>query len=323
MTTHPILNGSILQLPAFSKWEEERWNQELDRMVAVGMDHVIVQWIVDVSNPKKKSDRNSSILADSQSVHETSNITGQLLKSSAARGMRVWLGLVWNSAWEQLGTLSSDDAWLTRQVDCSLFVLHGLKDLYQQYWPAIDGFYIPFELDNLRFNASQIEQQICTEFRRIADAIHLEGKQVMVAPFYNQNLVGALNALEYAIQWRRILMATYIDVLALQDGIGTRDPGSLQTHGSLERVHEWFGAFREMINTLPYKAALWSDLETYSQNVPATDPAPIQRVVEQLHREHGYVDHITSFSFNHFDSPGLNIDHDGQYKEYYRYANDK
>jgi len=272
-------------------------------MGAVGMDHLVIQWVTDIA----AFEPNSSPIAQT-----TIDCVRRVMASAATRHIGVWLGLASNDRWDN-GAPFTDG-----EVTLSIQVLQELYGLLGEYRTSISGFYIPFEIDNLRFQTPDLVDQICNQFSRITEEAHNYNKPVMVAPFYNQNLEGGQQPVEYAGLWQTILSATKIDVLALQDGMGPRDP---DPHASLDRLPEWFCAFRTMINGMATRTELWSDVETYYQSGKDSISAPVSRVIDQLTTEDEFVDRFTSFSFNHFDSPGLSRENQDKYIEYSQWVN--
>src|SRR6266566_10008982 len=103
----PILNGSILQLRTFIGWPSRNWDDEFDRMGAVGMDHLVIQWVTDIA----AFEPNSSPIAQT-----TIDCVRRVMASAATRHIGVWLGLASNDRWDNGAPFTDGEVTLSIQV---------------------------------------------------------------------------------------------------------------------------------------------------------------------------------------------------------------
>jgi len=103
--------------------------------------------------------------------------------------------------------------------------------------------------------------------------------------------------------------AAAMDIIAVQDGVGA-------LHATIADIPSWFEAMRTAVKEARPQIEFWVDLETYGAGFT---PAPVSRVIEQLKAVSPYVDGVTTFSFNHYDSPQQG--HDAQFKDWAAFVN--
>lgn len=219
---------------------------------------------------------------------------GTILAAAEQRDMQVWLGLSLDPNYWQ-GVFDPD-----RSAAENIALMLELEELYG-HSPALVGYYLPEEIDDRSFVTEQAHEAMIQYLAAMATAAHEQvGRPVMVAPYFGMNP----NALAYAAWWSTTLERAPIDVIALQDGVGTRRTTAQQgapMYQELARVAARHGV------------ALWSDLEIFEQihGWPVDElawqanPARIETVLEQLRLEAPFVTKFVTFDFTHHMSPRL------------------
>lgn len=86
--------------------------------------------------------------------------------------------------------------------------------------PACVGWYIPEEIDDATFSGPGRAAALRAYLVRAAAALHMlaPGRRIAIAPFFS----GRLDAAGHAAFWRRVLGARSVDIVMLQDGVGSR-----------------------------------------------------------------------------------------------------
>ena len=231
-----------------------------------------------------------------------------ILNAAGEFGMQVFLGLgldpaFWSGAFDPDASAEKNVALMLR-----------LEDLYGDS-PALVGWYLPEEIDDRRFVASDVHEAAMRYLERVAGAAHERtGRLVMVAPYFGMTPDGPA----YAAWWDATLARAPIDVIALQDGVGTR-------RTTTEEGVSVFAALAEVAERRG--VALWSDLEVFEQihgwpvdtGAWQARPADIDRVKHQLRLEAPHVAKIVVFDFVHYMSPRLGGDAEALYRGYQAY----
>lgn len=236
-----------------------------------------VTWSVETSGPDRA----------------TWNPLGELLAAAEELGFDVWLGLSLDPAYWQ-GVFDPEGS-----AAANIALMHTLEELYGDS-PALAGYYLPEEIDDRSFVSESAHAAMTQYLAAMADAAHALNRPVMVAPYFGMNPDGGA----YAAWWDVALQAADIDVIAMQDGVGTRRTTAEQgvpVYRALKVVTDRHGV------------ALWSDLEVFEQTHgwPVDDlawqaqPATIESVIEQLELEAPFVAKFVVFDFTHYMSPRL------------------
>lgn len=282
--TAPLLSGTFLQIDAsMAAWSPEEWERELDWMRSVGLELIVLQyagygeawWYPGSFDPGAP------------------DLIGQLLDLAAARGMQVFLGLYLDPAyWSGAYDLEADLV-RNRRVADELAARYAAHE-------AFAGWYIPHELSDLTFrDEAQFAAAIAYGSRLVAHLHALTpGRPVSIAPYYGRYLPEAA----YQRRWEAFLDQVPVDVIMLQDGVGTHRVG-------IGDIAPHFRALRRAIGERPI--ALWADVEIFDQthgwpvdDLPwAATAAPLERVVRQMRAAAPYVERFVAFEFSHYMSP--------------------
>ncbi len=288
---HPIISGSFIQLSYGDIWTQADWEEEFDYMKDLGMDHVILQWIVDFS-PSEKAVYYDSPLYNASTGYANRNNQDTLLNVLTAaenKGIDVWVGLAANEQWWDSAT---DQAWLTGEAQANKDVIKDIWDSPEGYKniSSFKGWYSVWEIENYRFSARADQQKLRSALKTIVDYAHsYTGKPVMTSPYIG-GYSTALSPSGWKDMWTYILNpgdGANFDVVAPQDSFGNI-------------TSTYIAALKEAVDTNP-GCEMWSNIETY---VPSTGYGePTITMLDQVNSEIPYVSKMTSFSFLHYHSP--------------------
>jgi len=299
-----VWEGSFFQPYLTDSWSATNFATEFQYMKDVKMDHVIWQWTVD-SLPTRKWTYYPTNLPGYTQINSYDAV-GVSLAQAQIKGLKVWLGLNWTDDWWT--HYANDNVWLTNEFNLSQQVAQELWNRYgAQYDSTIAGFYLTMEMDNVNFQTTTTQDRMKTVYANTANYIHANtGKPVMVAPFFNSST--GQNAQTYANMWGYIVTTAPLDVVAVQDGIGVG-------HATVQNIASWLQPLGTALKAARPGIAFWVDLETLNPNYT---PAAVSRAIQQIEAEKAYVDKVTTFSFNHYDSPQQG--HTAEYNEWKAYT---
>lgn len=233
---------------------------------------------------------------------------GTIVSAAEQRGMRVWLGLsldpnYWQGIFDPAASAATNTA-----------LMLELEALYGDS-PAIAGYYLPEEIDDRSFVSDSAHEAMIQYLSAMVEAAHEQvGRPVMVAPYFGM----APNAAAYAAWWDTTLERAPVDIIAMQDGVGTR-------RTTAQEGVPVYAALAEVV--AKHGLTLWSDLEIFEQihgwpvdELPwQANSARIETVLEQLELEAPYVEKFVTFDFTHHMSPrlgGMAADLFSSYVEY-------
>lgn len=314
--THPVVDGSFIQLWLVKDWNDSRWTQEFTAMKEAGMDYLVfaptayrntAEDVTETIYPT--SLEGFRAFKDNEGVPYP-DMVDACLRNAQRVGIKVFLGLNAGDGWWEN---QSNEEWLAARMEEGNKVADELWSLYhEKYGDTICGWYWCWEADNL--NLTLANQSAAIFARAISiniDHLKATGKRlpVMFCPFMN---CLSSTPQEYADVWKYIFANSSLgagDIFCPQDGIGAGGQ-------TLDTVAQWFAALREAVNTKP-GLQLWSDVETFV----GTDwtGATIDRFVRQLELEQPYVDNYVTFAYCHYYSP-YNTD-PGFHNTYVNYVN--
>ncbi len=242
----------------------------------------------------------------------TGDPIGDLLAAAEELDFDVWLGLSLDPAyWEGKFDASASAASNTA------LMLH-LEELYGAS-PALVGYYLPEEIDDRSFVSKEAHKAMTDYLTAMADAAHDQvGRPVMVAPYFGIDP----NAAAYADWWDTTLGSAKLDVIAMQDGVGTK-------RTTAEQGAPVYQALKEVADR--HGVALWSDLEVFEQTHgwPVDDlgwqatSANIATVKRQLELEAPFVAKFVIFDFTSNMSPRLGGAAAELYRGYQEYLEER
>jgi len=237
---------------------------------------------------------------------------GELLAAAEQRGFQVWLGLgldpaYWQGAFDPVASAADNTALMLR-----------LEELYGAS-PALVGYYLPEEIDDRSFVTPAAHGAMISYLTAMADAAHGQtGRPVMVAPYFGMKP----NAANYAAWWDTTLNSAKLDVIAMQDGVGTK-------RTTVEEGAPVYEALKAVTDR--HGVVLWSDLEVFEQTHgwPVDDlawqatSASMATVKRQLELEAPYVSKFVVFDFTSHMSPRLGGPASALYEAYQAYLKER
>lgn len=235
-----------------------------------------------------------------------------VLDAAQALGMQVFLGLgldpsYWQGRFDPVQAAADNVA-----------VMERLQELYGAS-PALAGWYLPEEIDDRNFIRPEVHEAAMQYLAAMVQAVReRDGRPVMVAPYFGI----APNGPAYAAWWDTTLSRAKVDIIALQDGVGTR-------RTTAEEGVPVFEALAEVARR--HGVTLWSDLEVFEQihGWPVDDrpwqavPAGIEQLLRQLELEAPLVEKIVVFDFTHYMSPRLGGAAETLYRDYQAYLEER
>lgn len=282
--TAPVLSGTFLQIDAsMAAWPPDEWGRELDWMREAGLELIVVQY----------AGYGDAWWYPSSFAPGAPDLIGRLLHLAAERGMHVFLGLHLDPAyWSGGYDLEAD-------LERNMRVAQELTERYAAH-EAFAGWYIPHEISDWTFRDGAQFAAAVDYGRRLA--AHLRsltpGRPVSIAPYYSRYLSES----GYQRRWEEFLDQVPVDIIMLQDGVGTHRVG-------IGDIVPHFRALRRAIGERPIQ--LWADVEIFDQthgwpvdDLPwAATTAPLERIVQQMQAAAPYVDRFVAFEFSHYMSP--------------------
>ena len=222
------------------------------------------------------------------------NAIETILQVADELGMQVYLGLglnpeYWSGKFDAQGETAMNQKIMTE-----------LEDLYGSYG-SLAGWYLPEELDDRNFNTPQAKEAVATYLKSmVMYARFYTHRPVMVSPYFGINPDGTA----YAQWWDSVLSEAKVDIVAMQDGVGTR-------RTTIEESASVFAALQPIMEK--HDVQFWANIEVFDQihgwpvdaGTWQAIPATSDRVSTQLALESPYVQKVIIFEFSHYMSPRL------------------
>ncbi len=200
------VTGCFIQLSGLNATKSAAWWQgQFQAMQEIGFDTVVVQYVAYDKiyfYPTKIPEQNPSEIDAIQFI----------LDAAEKNSIEVFVGLqlegsFWGNKFDLAARKSQNEA-----------TLFELIDRYGKH-PAVCGWYLPEELSNHTRHAGYVDELLgyLGDMARLARK--KTGKPVMMSPYFGIDP----EAEAFAAWWDEVaLPAICIDILALQDGVGTR-----------------------------------------------------------------------------------------------------
>lgn len=300
----PLVSGAFIQLNDTSASEPgDWWGRQVAAMNAVGMDTVVIQY----------SGYGDEYFypTDIQGVkpNETDSLE-HILKATDEAGMRVFLGLqLSDTFW---GGSFDGDANLKRNRAT-------LEELYARYGShaSLSGWYIPEEISDHTQRKPQFAEDLLDYIGSISTlAKERTGLPVMISPYFGQEP----DAAAYAKWWdQTALPRLHVDILAMQDGVGTH-------RTTIEESRPVYEALRPIL--LRHGVTFWANNECFDQThgwpvddrAWAAQPAGFETFMAQVRSTAPMVEKSITFEFTTYISPmnpGLSKQLYQAYRDYY------
>ena len=280
------------------------WQAELGAMKTVGMDTVVVNYVA----------------YDNFYYYPTSVPGGQpfaidsienIMDAADHHGMSVFLGLHMEPEQFTSATFNLPANLAQGQAEVS--------ELWTRYGShaSLAGWYMPQEFsDYMAFHQPQLRDDIISYTRALTDQAHASsGLPMMISPYFGQNP----NAAAYANWWNTTgLPETAVDIVAMQDGVGTHRTTIAQSRTVFQALES------VMAN---HGVQFWANNESFDQthgwpvdNQPwAAQPVGIDNFVAQIESTNPLVEKSITFEFSHYMSPQGSAAMNTLYQQYSAY----
>ncbi len=301
----PIASGAFIQLSGGSASRSASWwVDELTAMRDLAMDTLVVQY-VGINNfyfyPTAVS---------GASPYPVDSIE-RILGAADALDMSVYLGL------------HLDTSINAGQFDLAANLARGqatLAELHTRYGAhdSLAGWYLPEEMsDYIAFHLPQLSDNILTYLGQMTDLAHeTTSLPTMISPYFGQNP----NAQAYANWWNTTgIPRTGVDILALQDGVGTHRTTIAQSRAVYEALAPVLAQ---------HGVAFWANNESFNQihGWPVDDqpwqaqPADAETFIAQIEASAPFVEKAITFEFTYYMSPQRGGLAAGLYSDYLDYV---
>ena len=220
----------------------------------------------------------------------------KLLGAADAKGMDVWLGLLFEEGYN---------------TDVAL-----VEELWAKYGghTSLKGFYYPPE-----YNDASDQTSIINTLGPLAEYIHSHtGKKFALSPY----ITNGADATAWKNMWINILASVDLDYLLIQDSIGAFDR-------SIADALTYLAATKQATDTTNSKSVvthLWADVETFviiSDDPFMAIPMSTAEWIDHMLQESADVENIVTFSYDHYQSPKfVSSTYHQEYKNYYNSVSD-
>lgn len=310
LSRYPTITGVFIATSQVKDWNQQDWNQSLEKMAKLKMDTIILQYTVQ----ERQSSKTIKYFSDSKNSSSNSEQQVEFALSAANKlNLKVYIGLQINEE-EWFAKYASDTLWLQKQTKLSKEIAKQLWEKYSlKYGNTIAGWYLPFELTS-GGNFDEHSEQISivnNYLKPVSEYLKRTtgySKNILISPLIypstskeenDRLLVSWQNTLKY------IIPRTKIDIVAPQDGVGWKS-------STTKDLGPWFKATREAIDSAnkarkqskyySKKSELWDNAENYNMDAGnANLPMSINLLVENIKAVDKYVDKTISFSIHRLD----------------------
>jgi len=299
-TNHPHFSGSFVQDFLADSWTTNRWAEEFQYMQAVRINTLILQWVVD--SGKKTADYPTDMPGYTQVTKH--DIIENALTIADKYNSKVIIGLNYDDAWWDNFVLNRE--WFLNTMSIAT---NALQEIWTHYGHhnSLAGWYIVHEPWNQILDTQSLSNLIDGLNIVVNYAHQFTRLPVAIAPFYNSSK-HYQTASQFGATWNTILNNVKIDIVALQDGMGSG-------HSKRTKLPLWYSEMHYAIAASTNAARFFCDTETFVGNRPMS----VSRYAGDMVVESLYVDGFWSFSFNHFISPQQVPPH--YYKKYFKWVN--
>ena len=232
-----------------SQW----WHDQVASMHAVGMDTVIIQYT-------GMDDGTTNIafyatVQDGITPFVAADPIEYILQAADLLHCRVFLGLHLITSFDTSGSYNLNQ--VIQRGQQTIDELAGIYGAGGRNHTSLSGWYFPQEINDyvaLSPEQDQLSQDLVQYTGQLADYAHVRtGLQVLIAPFFGQNP----DAAAYANWWDTIaLPGMHIDILAMQDGVGT-------TRTSILEARQVFAAMQLVLER--HEVEFWATNEAFDQ----------------------------------------------------------
>jgi hypothetical protein len=221
-----------------------------------------------------------------------------------------------------LGLHLDPDQFSTSMFDLPRNLAQGqaeLSELWTRYGShnSLAGWYMPQEIsDYMAFHQPQLRNNIVSYTKNMTDQAHAASDlPMMISPYFGQNP----NAAAYANWWNTTgLPQTGVDIVAMQDGVGTH-------RTTIEQSRTVFQAIGPVMAN--HGVLFWANNESFNQihgwpvdSQPwAAEPTDIDTFIAQIESTSQFVEKAITFEFSHYMSPQGTSATNALYQDYKSY----
>ncbi|MBP7238027.1 MAG: DUF4434 domain-containing protein [Petrotogaceae bacterium] len=274
----------------YASYGEDFWEAELKSMKEIGMDSIIIQY----TKTQKDCFFNST--------YSNCKIVNTIIRIAEKYSLKIFLGL-------GLFNFNYDSGFdLDTEIQININLFRQLNGIFKES-PSLAGWYIPHELDDRNFNSLYAKKKVYKFFSTVSDFIHTNSSlPVMISPYFGINP----DSRSYSAWWNEFFKYSVIDILAMQDGVGTKKVDYI----SASMV------FKDLEDTMKKNnVEFWADIEVFEavHGYPIdlqpwqAKYADFERVKKQLEYISPYVSKSVIFDYPHYFSPRLK---NGLYENY-------
>ncbi|QQE11875.1 DUF4434 domain-containing protein [Planctomycetota bacterium] len=298
----PHLTGMFIQLNNSSASKNQAWwNDRFTELNTIDIKLIIIQF----TGRETVTYYPSRI----QGMSHNSNDTLSLIFNAAEKhNIQLILGM---PTFGEVSPTKHFDSKLMQQK--SKAALDELFILYHDS-PSLYGWYFPQELsDYTCFSRQEVSNQIIDFLANMTDYAHSKtNKPVMISPYFSMHV----DISAYAKWWDEVALPKIdLDILAIQDGVGTK-------RNTIAQAKQVFEAFKPV--TTKHNTQLWANVECFEQvdGWPINDkpfkaiPAQIDRFTKQINALKHTTNQFISFEFLTYMNPNRNEQSKSLYTNY-------
>jgi hypothetical protein len=285
-STVKVFSSSFIQAWYAEKWDERRWEDELNSLKSAGVEELIIQTTADT-----KHKRTNYPTKMTGYTYSGVDMVGNALSAADYTGIKVRIGLGFSDDWWIKN--AADKEWLVKEADYNKAIFNEIHTKYKDS-KSLGGWYIPYEFyqftaltDRHQSNLNAFLKEISLEIKSKSD------KDIMISPFYITSYSWAMPLKKWSKMVEKAMKNTKIDILALQDGVGVKNT-SIKDLGSL------FSSTKSSTDKLGIK--FYGNVETFESTIKGNVPASKERISTQLSAQKPYVEKFIAFSLNHFQN---------------------
>lgn len=289
-------------------WDQQRWEEEIDKMQDVCLNELIVQYSVYDDNAWYEPSALSY-------VNYTNATLNNLFLAAEAKGFDIKLGLYFDEDWNSAdkSNQSTYDLLLQKHKD----VIDELYSLFGSS-TSFNGWYIPQEINDLEWQNAADRDKLANWLQDISVYAHSKNatKTVMIAPFFNLWQPADLVGLWYDDV---LTIASDLDAVFPQDGVGI----------TLKDVDTDMPLYFDAIKTVcdNHGVLFGATIETFLQtdgwpvngNSFAAVPGSIDRINKQIWEASEYTDQLIQFSWSYMQ-PDIGASQLQLYNDYQSYS---
>ncbi|MEX2310362.1 MAG: DUF4434 domain-containing protein [Pirellulales bacterium] len=299
--SRPGATGAFIQIRRLAENSASWWRAELALMKRIGMDTLVVNYVARDNVYFYPTSVSGGVPGAVDSIEN-------ILDAADEHRMKVFLGLHMDH-----------DQYRSSSFDLQANLSQGqaeLNELWTRYGShaSLAGWYMPQEInDYMVTHQPELRDDIVAYTKDLAtQARLLTGLPMMISPFFGQNP----DAAAYARWWDETgLPETGVDIVALQDGVGTH-------RTTIDEAKAVFQALQPVL--VKHGVAFWANNESFNQihGWPvddrrwAAEPTGIDTFVAQIESAAPFVEKSITFEFSTYMSPQRTLAAEKLYQDY-------